>query len=153
VRRPSGYFIQKVAGLVADAVQRDLEPLEFGNLNFWCDWGSAREYMEILCDFMNMGDHFFTDFVLASGETINAAQLVRKVFQVYGLDAEDSIVDLYPSDLGLAPWRVDLSHMRAAIGRIPIVSIMDVLKEIIAQKLDNSSSAGVGQQIQRTPLR
>jgi GDPmannose 4,6-dehydratase len=136
VRRPVGYFIQKIAGLVADAVRGVPRRVELGNLNFWCDWGSAREYMEIVCDLSEMSDVFVTDLVVATGHTLNATDLVCEVFQAYHMDPAASIIDHCQPSHSVPPWKVDLACLHETIGRVPVVPAINVFKEVINQKLE-----------------
>lgn len=136
VRRPRGYFIQKVAGLVADAVRGIPRRVELGNLNFWCDWGSAREYMEIVCDLSEMSDVLFTDLVVATGSTLNATDLVCEVFQAYHMDPAASILDLCEPSRSIPPWKVDLTCLFQTIGRVPVVPAINVFKEVVNKKLE-----------------
>lgn len=137
VRRPIGYFIQKVAGLVADAVRGSPSRVEFGNLNFWCDWGSAREYMEIVCDLAEINDDMVTDLALATGHTLNAADLICELFRAFRMDPAASIIDLSQPSHAAPPWEVDLACLYKTIGRVPVVPAIDVFKEVINQKLDS----------------
>lgn len=123
--RPSHFFIPKLVDRLHRARRGEPGRTAFGSLGFWCDWGSAEEYMGLAVDVAERAPG--QDFVLATGRSVFARDLVETVFREYGLDPAEFVEDRGESRGSQAePYRVDASRLRAAIGRAPCVSIEEV---------------------------
>lgn len=122
--RPPEFFIPKlIAALVAAKAGRK-EKTSFFSLDFFADWGSADEYMDIAIDVAEraMGQ----DFTQAFGKSWNGRDLARTVFAAEGLDYRDFLEAPAP---GSAARRFSIStqKLRAAIGRVPQIDIADFI--------------------------
>ena len=109
--------------------------IELGDLDFWCDWGDASEYMEIICDLVekNVND----DFILGSGRVLNAADYAYKLLVSYGVDPAHVIADW--KEFGhrdfSPPWELDLAKLKQAVGRVPQKDIYEISSQILKAKV------------------
>lgn len=131
VRRDASYFIPKVVDILRESIKDRAFSIELGNLDFWCDWGDASEYMGIICDVAEKKVN--EDFILGSGQVINANNYVNELFLLYGVDPAKSIKDwkeLNQKELA-QPWALDLSKLANTISRVPVKSIYQISSEIL----------------------
>jgi GDPmannose 4,6-dehydratase len=129
-RRPTSYFIPQIVHILARAILDRRFRTSIGTLRFWCDWGDAEEYMSIATDIGQRAAG--GDFVLASGITRWAKDVVDQLFGKYGLRAEDHIEERLAPPGELPPmFTADVSHLRAVVGRLPRRTILDVCDGIL----------------------
>ncbi len=130
--RPDSFFIPKVLQALVDSVNDRDHVTEVYTLDFLCDWGSAEEYMDLMIDILEKT--VSEDFVLAKGECINARVLVANLFAEYGLDYSRHFRELMTSSNELRAYKVELEKLNTKIGRVPIVSIDEVCRNILRKK-------------------
>jgi GDPmannose 4,6-dehydratase len=130
-RRERSYFIPKVIYILKELLDKNPINVSLGNLNFWCDWGDASEYMGIICEISEKKIN--EDFILGSGRVENANLYISKLFELYGVDPADAIKDWQDLSLekSMPPWRLDLSKLTSVIGRKPIKNIYEISSEIL----------------------
>ena len=99
------------------------------SLDFWCDWGSASEYMEILtksCDFLG-GD----DYILATGKTVWARDVVRYFFQTWACRRRHICTDISimkkPKDF----WTASNEKFKRATGFSPTISGIEGFENVL----------------------
>ena len=129
--RGPDYFIPRVCGVLAEALAGGHAPSgkSFKTLDFLCDWGSAREYMEIAASVADAGDA--GDFIVATGRTWHGREFVDALFKRHGLDYRDFITaESDASDPG-KKFQCVLDRLEQKIGCRPRVGIMEVCDEII----------------------
>jgi GDPmannose 4,6-dehydratase len=128
-RRAAEYFLPTlVAGLARSLNDRSYQ---FGlkTLDFWMDWSSAEELMEIAVDIGARAPD--ADFVLASGTTWHARKMAQQWFAHHGLDYTQHIVESLPlQEMGPA-FSVELHHLQASIGRTPQRTAFAVAEELL----------------------
>lgn len=130
-RRPPQYFIPRIATALASAI-RSNGVTEVRSLDFWCDWGSSREFMQFSERLLECDRN--DDYIMGSGSTWYAQTLVEAIFGLAGLDWRNHI--LLPPGLpsaGESPFHADMSLMEAAIGQTPSQSAVDVVRWILAE--------------------
>ena len=132
-RRSPGYFIPDLLEALACAVRGEKRKTRLHSLDFWCDWGSAEEYMRLTRLVAEKAPD--QDVIMASGRTVYGGWLAETLFSMFGkcwrnfLDCRDT-----PRDIGvLPPWRVNNDALRAIAGAVPLVNI----EEICLNMLDN----------------
>lgn len=125
-RRGAEYFIPKIIDTLARAILDRGFAGRIGTLRFASDWGDAAEYMDIVADIAEKAPG--RDFILATGSTWNAQDFVDRLFQRYGLHYAEHLIEEQAGGRGVGPsaWRADLSALRAALGRTPAHSILEV---------------------------
>jgi len=134
-RRPKGYFVHKITDIVVDSLQNKKTYCDMGNLDFWCDWGDAQEYMNIVSELISEIDHH--DFLLSTGNTINAQLLCMELFSYFGLDAKIHIKDFdYIETNKHPPWVAYPKKLFTMCQNTPKVKILDVCIKIVNQKID-----------------
>ncbi|MEM8988421.1 MAG: GDP-mannose 4,6-dehydratase [Pseudomonadota bacterium] len=130
-RRPDGYFIPKLVNAVVAAVRGEKrQPLR--TLNFFCDWGAAEEYADILADLIETAPG--EDVIVATGRTWHARDFTRAVFARFDLDSKDHIVELEPA-AHAESYAADTSKLQRLLGRTPKTNIVDLCTDMIRKKL------------------
>ena len=88
LRRKEGYFIHKVAHLIYQLLIQNESHCSLGNLNFWCDWGDASEYMKIISNLSIKKIATDEDFILATGKPTNALNLVCNLCDYFNIESK-----------------------------------------------------------------
>lgn len=129
-RRPADFFIPKLARCLASAVVEPVRspPASFYTLDFHCDWGSAEEYADLVVDMLEQAPG--QDFVLGTGRTVLARELVRAVFAARGLDSSDHVREAHVTRQG-ARYHVVNEKLQRVLGRQPERTIEDVIEELV----------------------
>ena len=132
VRRRSDFFVPKILGILASAV-RDVNYREnLDTLEFFNDWGCAREYMALMIEASEIAPK--DDFVLGTSKTWYARSFVEELFQRYGLDYRNHILErgVNPTrDIQKRMYRVNTGKFRKAVGKCPRRGIFEVCEEIL----------------------
>ena len=138
-RRPLEFLLPKIARGIAEARRNQDSRLNVRTLDFWIDWGAADEFADIAVDIALKSEE--GEFVMASGMTHHARNVVYELFEQYGLDGERFVVEaLAPQDPGPA-YQVSLDHMERAIGRKPVKAVSDIVSDML-QAYDARLSGG-----------
>ena len=89
--RPHDFFIPIVLDSLATALMR-VPGLtrEVKTLDFYCDWGSAEEYMDIMIDIAEKAP--IQDFVLGTGSCTYGRNMVESLFHEHGLDYREVLI-------------------------------------------------------------
>lgn len=128
--RPPDYFVSKVIDRLRRAVRGEKGRTSFSTLDFWCDWGSAEEYMEIAIEMAEAAPA--QELMFATGRCVFARDFVKGLFREYGLDVADYIVETSgAAGQQSRPYKVDLTRLRRAVGRAPTVTIEDICHRAI----------------------
>ena len=128
--RLKDFFIPKVISSLAAAIKNQRHIVEVNSLDFYCDWGSAEEYMDIVVDILDKvpGE----DFVLATGDCIYARDLVRTLFNNYGLDYQAHLRERINTQESAKPYVASLDKLQTYLGKRPQINIYEVCKKILA---------------------
>lgn len=131
-RRPASYFIPRIvaalrAGLAAGTEQSSRAILRA--LDFPCDWGSAREFMDIAVDVAEQAPP--GHYCVATGHTWIGREMVQALFARHGMDYVDHI-DAPAETPATGLFHVSLEKLEIAIGRRPRISILDVCEAMLA---------------------
>jgi GDPmannose 4,6-dehydratase len=125
-RRSAEYFIPKLVNCLREAIAGRSTRTEFSTLNFYCDWGSADEYMGILVE---LADKFAgEDFLVASGRTVYARNLVDQVFRKHGLSWQDHVTEQSSREGPF--YEADIAKARSA-GLAPLVAVDALIEQLI----------------------
>ena len=127
-RRAETYFLPRLAAHIAASLRNDGLSPGIATLDFWCDWGSSREFMELTADLLEVDTPH--DVVIATGRPVYAADLARVLAEGVGapLPSMPLRTCLTP------PVRAKLDALRDAVGRVPCKSAIDVARWIIADQ-------------------
>ncbi|HWY61226.1 MAG TPA: GDP-mannose 4,6-dehydratase [Rhizomicrobium sp.] len=131
-RRAPEFFIPRLAEALKRALL-DGGKSEIYSLDFCCDWGDAREYMEIAADIAEraLGE----DFVLATGKTWTGREMAGQLFARHGLDLADHLIETAPASSMQSLYQASNAKLRARLGRAPMRSILDVFDEFLQAAL------------------
>jgi len=127
-RRPDSYFLPRLTSQIAASLRRQLPEYAVATLDFWCDWGSSREFMEMTVDLMELDTP--QDVVIATGHPVYAADLARDLAQLVG--APPPV--LPPRTSNSPPVRARIERLGEAIGRLPSARALDVAKWILEER-------------------
>lgn len=130
--RSPDYFVPKLIHRLRRAVRGERGQTTFGTLGFWCDWGSAEEYMDIAVDMAELAPA--QELMFATGRSVFARELVERLFSAYGLDAWDYVIEQNrTAGEQTQAFNVDLSRLRSAVGRVPQVTIESMCRRAVEQ--------------------
>jgi GDPmannose 4,6-dehydratase len=127
-RRPDNYFLPRLAARTAAGVSQRGPAPEIVTLDFWCDWGSSYEFMELTADLVQV-DHP-SDVVVASGQPVHAAALAAELAGAVGIASPHTV----PPPDGEAPYRADLAMLKRTVGRVPRHHAIDVAGWILRER-------------------
>lgn len=135
-RRPDEYFLPRVAGAIAEIRRDPNHRVEVGSLDFHCDWGHAEDFAESAIAVAERAPD--EDFVLASGRTWYARELVDQLFNHFGLDYREHVTVRYEGEPE-APYHVKLDKLRRLLGTIPARDGLAVAIEIAEDRIGRST--------------
>jgi GDPmannose 4,6-dehydratase len=130
-RRGAAYFVPKIARALANGLAGQGDPVAVKSLDFFADWGSAREYMDMSMRAMQLG--LDGDYVFATGQTVWAAAAVEAAFDCHKLDYRDWL--RFPemrAATPAVPFVADASRLTTALGYAPRQSFSQLVDEIAA---------------------
>jgi GDPmannose 4,6-dehydratase len=131
-RRSQEYFAIKIVTALKNSLANKRYSTRVGSLDFWCDWGSASEYMGLLvdsCTFLR-GE----DFILATGKTVWARDVVAELFSRHGISLEDHIeTDLSGIKKHTEFWTASNEKFKNATGLLPTISGVEVFEDMFAK--------------------
>jgi GDPmannose 4,6-dehydratase len=125
-RRPDTYFLPRLTAQIAASLHKDAPAPGVATLDFWCDWGSSREFMEMTVDLMGLDVP--QDVVMATGRPVYAADLARALAESVGAE----LPPLPSRTQDAPPVRARLEGLHRAIGRLPRNGALDVASWILA---------------------
>jgi GDPmannose 4,6-dehydratase len=130
LRAPS-FFIPKMLAILAGAVRDEKHIGSLHTLDFHRDWGCAEEYMGIALD-VAQRNSIDSDYVVASGRSVYARDLVDTLFARFGLDYRKHIVEEVGGESirGKAP-KIVCDNLKDKLGFLPKVTIEDVCMDIL----------------------
>lgn len=131
--RPDGFFIPKILEVLLKSLKDGSFTAGVNTLDFYCDWGSAEEYMDIMIDVIEKTPA--EDYVLARGECTYARDFVDGLFASYGLNYSNHFRQTIPQAQPVNPYKVNMGKLKRMIGRVPLVTIEELCVEILENKL------------------
>ena len=125
--RAPEYFIMRVLEALKRGLKGRTEIVTLESLDFWCDWGSAKEYMEIVS---SECDRFIgNEFILATGKTVWARDIVLDLFRDNGLNIDNHIRTKFRSEKSeRSRWEIDNTKLYQITGVSPKLAGLDVFK-------------------------
>jgi len=131
-RRSMEYFLPRMCSGVAAAARGQSGMSEFRTLDFFCDWGSAEEFMSLAIQSLRVENP--GTFLMATGKTLKARDLVSRVYSQFGLDYRKFVNCSNPDFVG-NPYQVELDSMLATIGVVPEVGAVDLCCRMVSEIL------------------
>jgi GDPmannose 4,6-dehydratase len=129
-RRPPSFFMPTLACALRRALSDSDSRAEIETLQFFCDWGSAEEYMDIAADIAERA--LGNDVILATGRTWSAAELAQAVFSRHGLDYRKHLIERTAVPEPQRPFRVSVERLASLIGRVPALNAVSVCEKMAA---------------------
>jgi GDPmannose 4,6-dehydratase len=124
--RPMGFFIPKLVQCLRAADRRESTRHYFHTLQFYCDWGSADEYMGIMLEVIESA--VGQDFVLATGRTVHARALVQGLFAARGLPMAEYVGET-TNEAG-PHYDVDIGKLKS-IALYPKIGIEELVEGLV----------------------
>ncbi|MDP6641609.1 MAG: GDP-mannose 4,6-dehydratase [Nitrososphaerales archaeon] len=131
-RRSDDFFLPKILNILASAVRSNNYRESLGTLEFFNNWGCAREYMDLMVKASEIAPK--GDFVLGASKTLYARSFVEELFQRYGLDYRNHILErcFNPTEgMQKRMYRVNTGKFRKMMGECPRRGIFEVCEEIL----------------------
>jgi GDPmannose 4,6-dehydratase len=132
--RTKDYFIMKVIEALQNGLVNSEKKVKIKNLDFWCDWGSADEYMYLLATYSR--ELIGQDYILSSGKTYWAKDIVNKLFLKYGIEYDKFITteESYAKN-NQEKWIASNEKFKAAIRNKPEID-GNTIFEYINKKIE-----------------
>lgn len=131
-RRPPQFLLPILAQGIIDSLKDSKHAFKVQTLDFWIDWAAADELADIAVDIAEKSHA--VEFVLASGVTHHAREVVSTLFRAYGLQSELCIVEaLERRDPG-PHFQVSLKLLENEIERVPVKSVADIVHDMLIDK-------------------
>lgn len=140
-RRGELFVTKKVVKAAVEIKHGKRSKLKLGNLESKRDWGSSKNYMQIIYDVVTTLPP--QDFVVATGETHSVEEFVIETFEYLGLGDYKQYVE-FDSNL-LRPAEVDLligdmSKIKDQLGRNPItMKFKELVKWMVDEELNETN--------------
>ena len=131
VRRPDTYFMPRVVATLRSALADRSHRAEVDTLDFYCDWGCAREFMDIAADLAER--RLAGKYILSSGKTWHALALVDELFRRHGLDQSNHIAQSSPALGRDLSYFASADALAQALGRRPVKDALHVAEEMLGQ--------------------
>jgi GDPmannose 4,6-dehydratase len=139
-RRSSNYFIPIIVRVLAQALLLVKAPKEkIETLDFWCDWGSAKEFMSIIADLAQR--EIVDDFILGTGRPVWARDFVEALFSKFHLQMSDYFVVKRHGGVSTPPSNYAVpSKLEGVLGRIPKENIESICLSILRENYPQAYS-------------
>ena len=145
-RRPGQFFLPKMATVIAAAQLDNSFKMPVQTLDFRIDWSAADEVMEMVAgiavDPAGIAD--LPEMIVASGNTLEARQFVTLLFQNYGLNVEEHIVEKLPRSDGGKDFTVNINSFVSRSGRKPVKTAFDIVSDILHSRDFTSATDMLG---------
>lgn len=130
-RHRSDFFIPKLVQDLAESLVTSVSTSQsLDSLNFWGDWGDAREFMELVAESIEIPQPV-PDMVMASGRTWLGADLVSELSARWGLDNATGTHPDPNESLTHEAFQVDISLLEKTLGQRPRRSILETCDDIL----------------------
>lgn len=96
-RRKDDYFSSKILRLLYDLNTKNSSKILINNIDFYNNWGHAKEYMEIILK-LSIDNHN-EDFIIADENQISARNLFENIFEEKGHDLNKFIINSSKQEL------------------------------------------------------
>jgi len=124
--RPQGFFIPKLVRCLKAAAHGEHYVERFHTLDFYCDWGSADEYMGIMIELLERVPA--EDFVVATGTVVHARTLTARLFAKLGVPMQSHTNETV-EQTEARPYAVDTSKLQS-VGLAPNVTIEELIERL-----------------------
>lgn len=127
-QREKSFFIPKILSILKKSILDKNYKSSVNNLNFYNDWGSAEEFMEII--FKIVKKKLNSDFVVGTGKTHHAGEFVDKLFKQYDLNYKKHIIEKSRVKKSFE-YSADISKLKKELKCFPVKNVYKVCGDII----------------------
>ena len=128
-RRSPEFFVPTIARALAAGLAGAQTKEVIKTLDFYADWGCAKEYMELASKAMQIGIN--EDLVIATGDTVYAADAVNALFAAHDLDYCDFLdVEADAVRGGPPPFNANIGKLAASVGALPVTRFQRLAEDI-----------------------
>lgn len=131
-RRSQEYFVIKIVNALKNSLENSEYSTRIGSLDFWCDWGSSSEYMSLLAEACTSIQ--YEDYILATGQTVWARDIVKELFCRRGLSVENHIkTDKSEIKKYMDFWTASNEKFKLSTGFSPAISGIEVFEDVFTK--------------------
>jgi GDPmannose 4,6-dehydratase len=134
--RPERFVTQKIVASAVRIAAGQQDKLYLGNIDIQRDWGWAEDYVEAM--YLMLQQEQSDDYVIATGESYQLAELIEIAFRLVGLDWREYVVSdkglCRPTDLAVS--RGNPSKARERLGWVAKHKIADIVRLMIEARKD-----------------
>lgn len=132
--RKKEFFIPKIVNILKRSIKDKRYFKKVDNLDFYCDWGSAEEYMNIVIKLVLKKIN--QDFVIGTGNTLKGSIFVKKLFKKYGLNFKNHIGVKKKKKISIKKFSADISKLKNILKVYPIKDIYNVCDDMLMSNND-----------------
>jgi len=132
VLRGKSYFSSLIIDNLLLSLENSQHIFEVETLDFFSDWGHAKEYMEIIVKVALSGD--VNDYIISTGKSVYARNLVEKLFLWKGLDYSKHIEERLPVNKKKKNIYISSERLRKNHGISPNLMGLDLFKDIFKDR-------------------
>jgi GDPmannose 4,6-dehydratase len=127
--RKKDFFIPKIVNILKKSIKDRKYYKKVDNLDFYCDWGSAEEYMSIVMKLISK--RINQDFVIGTGNTLKGNIFVKELFKKYGLNYKDHVGVKNKKKISSEKFKADISKLKSFLKIYPIKNIYNVCEDML----------------------
>ena len=129
-RRTRQFFLPKIAETIREAKRDRTHRRTFRTLDFRIDWSAADEIMDFIVDYA-LADQDVPEFIVASGQTVNARDAMSGIFAAHQLDVASHVIQVLPPHDPGPEFQVDITRFVDATGRTPKKTVADIVGDLL----------------------
>ena len=135
ILRKKDFVIIKIIDIAKKIKTGKEKFLYLGNIIVKKDWGWTPEYMEVVHKIMKLNN--FDDFIIATGKSTKLKDVVKKVFNFYGLEVNKhlKIDNKLKRKMDILSSESNISKIKKKLNWRPKIFIDDVINKIINKQL------------------
>lgn len=129
ILRKKTYFIPKIINILKKSIKNKNYYETVDNLNFYCDWGSAEEYMKIVLKILLR--RFNQDFIIGTGKTLKGREFVNELFKRYNLNYRNHIGIKNYKKKSNKKFKADISKLKKNLKTYPVKNIYNICNDML----------------------
>ena len=128
ILRKKTFFVPKIINILRKSIKNKKYNETVNHLDFCCDWGSAKEFMQIVLKILKRKIN--KDFIIGTGKTYTGREMVKIFFNQYNLDYKKHIKESSKNNSFLR-YNADISLLKRKLKFYPKKDIFKVLSDIM----------------------
>lgn len=142
--RKKSFFIPKIVNILFKSLKDNNYHEKVDNLDFFCDWGSAEEYMKIIYKIVE--NKLGEDFIIGTGKTLRGRDFVKNLFRNYNLDYKNH-VGVNKNKLINKKFKAQNKKLRKILNVSPTEDIYSVSNKILKNLFNRKKSKTINKKI------